>query len=98
VQSCDKSNAEAREHPILDPQNDHLSFYAPSIADVIAVLKEKSIDYIRQTFREQNVDQVCRSALYVLLPAPSISWSNRSSVTFVLIPDRFSFSFLARTS
>jgi hypothetical protein len=69
VKSCDKSNAEAREHPILDPQNDHLSFYAPNIADVIPVLKQKGIDYVRQTFAEQSVDQVRHSAGYGLLPA-----------------------------
>jgi hypothetical protein len=58
IASCERSNAAAREVPILDPQNDHISFYSPNLADVIAIIREQEIEYVRQTVEDENVDQV----------------------------------------
>jgi hypothetical protein len=78
VESCERSNAAAREIPILDPQNDHLSFYAPNLADVVAILREQEIEFVRQTVEDQNVDQVSRLSSVV------IPWKISSAILPVL--------------
>jgi hypothetical protein len=54
-----QSEDAAEATPPLDPKSDHLSFLCHDIMLVQRVLHECGVDFVRQTFHENDLRQVC---------------------------------------
>jgi hypothetical protein len=54
-----QSEDAAEATPPLDPKSDHLSFLCDDMLLVQRVLQDYGVDFVRQTFHEDDLRQVC---------------------------------------